>query len=113
MLGRQLTAKCSDLFNTLALSKIQYNSVNPHWHDCLDITNQDEVYRIFKEFKPDVVVNCAAFTDVDKTEKRKNLAREINVGGLLNIIKSLVGVRGGVQQEADSCSRRRRRRRWW
>ena len=35
------------------------------------------------------MVNCAAFTDVDKCEKRKKLAREINVSGLLNIIKSL------------------------
>ena len=83
MLGRKLTNKLSDLFDVLALSKDKESSLS------LDIANNDAVHNIFKSFKPDVVVNCAAFTDVDKSETEKSLARDVNVKGLENIIKSL------------------------
>ena len=43
----------------------------------------------FTSFKPDIVINCAAFTNVDKSETEKSLARDVNVRGLENIIKSL------------------------
>ena len=32
----------------------------------LDVTSQDEVSRVLKEINPDVVINCAAMTDVDQ-----------------------------------------------
>ena len=83
MLGRRLTGKLSDLFDVLALSKDKELSLS------LDITNKDAVHNIFQSFKPDVVVNCAAFTNVDKSETEKSLARDVNVKGLENIIKSL------------------------
>ena len=83
MLGRKLTNKLSDLFDVLALSRDQKTSLS------LDITNKDEVHNIFKSFIPDIVINCAAFTNVDKSETEKSLARDVNVKGLENIIKSL------------------------
>jgi len=83
MLGRKLTNKLSDLFDVLALSRDQKSSLS------LDITNKDEVHNIFKSFIPDIVINCAAFTNVDKSETEKSLARDVNVKGLENIIKSL------------------------
>jgi len=83
MLGRKLTEKLSDLFDVLALSKDQKSSLS------LDVTNKDAVHDIFTSFKPDIVINCAAFTNVDKSETEKSLARDINVNGLANIIKSV------------------------
>ena len=84
MLGRNLTDKLSDLFDVLApISKDQTSPLS------LDITNKDSVYDIFKSFMPDIVINCAAFTNVDKSETEKSLARDVNVKGLENIIKSL------------------------
>ena len=89
MLGKELTEKISDLFDVLAFSKKQYNGINPFSSLSLDIRDKDVVYDIFKKFKPDIVINCAAFTDVDKSETKKTLARDVNVKGLSNIIKSL------------------------
>ncbi len=83
MLGRRLTGKLSDLFDVLALSKDKKTPLS------LDITNKDAVHNILKSFKPDIVVNCAAFTNVDKSETEKSLVRDVNVKGIENIIKSL------------------------
>ena len=82
LLGQKITDKLSGLFNVLSLPRSGAGN-------CLDITNKDAVHNTFKEFKPDIVINCAAFTNVDKSEKEKSLARDINVKGLTNIIGSL------------------------
>ena len=33
---------------------------------------------LFKELKPDIVINCAAYTQVDKAEAEAGLAKKIN-----------------------------------
>ncbi|MDZ7657744.1 dTDP-4-dehydrorhamnose reductase [Fodinibius sp.] len=45
----------------------------------LDITHYQEVSDEFRDQKPDVVINCAAFTDVDGAEDHKKLARKVNM----------------------------------
>lgn len=45
----------------------------------LDITHYQEVSDAFREQKPDVVINCAAFTGVDGAEDHKKLARKVNM----------------------------------
>lgn len=47
----------------------------------LDITDDKEVMRILKEVLPDVVLNAAAWTDVDKAESEEAGARLINAYG--------------------------------
>ena len=42
--------------------------------DELDITNQSDVERITRNFSPHIVVNCAAYTQVDACETEKDLA---------------------------------------
>jgi len=44
----------------------------------LDIRDTDGVREVIAETKPDLVVNCAAMTDVDGCEKYPEIAREIN-----------------------------------
>lgn len=36
--------------------------------DSLDITNQQDLFDFFTEHKPDILINCAAYTAVDKAE---------------------------------------------
>ena len=53
--------------------------------DELDITKQSEVDRIVEQFSPHMVVNCAAYTQVDACETEKELAWNVNVNGPRNL----------------------------
>lgn len=44
----------------------------------LDITNPSEVRSFFEEHKIDVIINCAAYTNVDKAEEEAELANRLN-----------------------------------
>src|ERR1019366_5147566 len=46
--------------------------------DQLDLSDLDAVTRAVREFEPDVLVNAAAYTAVDKAESEPELARTIN-----------------------------------
>ena len=52
----------------------------------LDITNKERLETIVSDIKPDYVINCAAFTNVDKNETDKKRAYSVNVDGIKNII---------------------------
>lgn len=47
----------------------------------LDITNQNEIHKALHQFHPDVVVNAAAWTNVDAAEKLEVNARLVNATG--------------------------------
>ena len=47
-------------------------------HSSLDITNETVVGKFFKENKYDTVINCAAYTAVDKAEDDKEAADRVN-----------------------------------
>lgn len=55
----------------------------------LDITDAESVEKTIKEIKPDVVVNCAAWTAVDAAEDEENRDKvfAINVEGTKNIAR--------------------------
>ena len=50
-----------------------------------DITNQVAIREKLTNHKPDVVINCAAYTKVDQAEEEKDLAREINAEAVGNL----------------------------
>jgi len=47
----------------------------------LDITRLDNVLDCLKSFDPDLVINCAAYTAVDKAESEPELAFAVNSDG--------------------------------
>ena len=51
----------------------------------LDITKIDDVMDLVKKEKPDVIINCAAHTNVDKCEEQWDLAFRINAIGPRNL----------------------------
>ena len=54
-------------------------------HNELDILNLDTLLNEFKDVKPDVVINCAAYTKVDKVEEEQDLAYRVNAIGSKNV----------------------------
>ncbi|MBF0204443.1 MAG: dTDP-4-dehydrorhamnose reductase [Desulfamplus sp.] len=47
----------------------------------LDITDKERVSSVISRFMPDVVINCAAYTQVDKCETEQEIAKKVNVDG--------------------------------
>jgi len=54
-------------------------------HSSLDITNLEHVYQVIDHYKPVIVVNCAAYTNVDKAESESQKAYLINGLGPRNL----------------------------
>ena len=54
----------------------------------LDITNEQAVLDYVTNLKPDYIINCAAFTAVDKAEECQELAEKINGEGPTNLAKA-------------------------
>lgn len=59
-----------DNFDVIPLNKMQ-----------MDITNYAEVNRITKKHKPDWIINCAAYTNVDLAEQNLDKSNEVNTAG--------------------------------
>ena len=51
----------------------------------LDITDKDNTIEFIKENKPDIVINSAAYTDVDGCETNQDLAYGVNGDGVRNL----------------------------
>lgn len=62
----------------------EYECVNTDVGE-LDITDVDAVLQFVREVKPYAIVNCAAYTDVNKCESEKDLAFRINAIGPRNL----------------------------
>jgi len=51
----------------------------------LDITQMDFLRKMTEDISPDIVINCAAYTDVDKAEEEPDKAFLINGIGVRNL----------------------------
>lgn len=69
------------------------HEVTPVGSKALDIADRTAVTAFVAELKPDVILNCAAFTRVDDCETEKELAWKVNVEGPKNLA-SAAGARG-------------------
>lgn len=76
LLGKYLleSLKQND-FSSLAYDKIEFN-----------ITDYDSILSIFKKERPTHVINCAAYTNVDKAEIEKELCYKVNFQGVVNLV---------------------------
>ena len=84
-----ITGASGQLGTTLVQYLREYYKVVPSLdanNKALDITNKNELDIILSRLNPDYIINCAAFTDVDKNEVDKKHAYNVNVNGLKNII---------------------------
>ncbi len=54
----------------------------------LDITDKEKVHQFLKTEKPDVVINCAAYTKVDQAETETEKAFAVNADGVKHLAES-------------------------
>jgi len=74
MLARDLTAVLKESYEVIAQGEQE-----------LDICQREAVYDAFNTFRPDVVINCAAYTRVDDCETEQEKAFAVNATGVKNI----------------------------
>ena len=67
-----------DVCNELTKRGIENKGIDRN--DC-DITDEQSVHNYIKNYAPDVVVHCAAYTAVDKAEDEKEICYNVNVNG--------------------------------
>lgn len=73
-LGSSLEEKLKESYKVYGLSS-----------STLDITNRDKVFSTIKDIGPQMVINCASYNKVDDAERYKEVAREVNEIGTLNL----------------------------
>jgi dTDP-4-dehydrorhamnose reductase len=54
----------------------------------LDITDKDAIYNFLKKEDISVIINCSAYTAVDKAESEKNEAYAVNQLGVKNLVEA-------------------------
>jgi len=54
----------------------------------MDITDRDQIRTRMEECRPDIVINCAAYTNVDKAEIEQELAHSVNETGVEHLVSA-------------------------
>ena len=65
-------------------------------HTELDVTDAAAVARKLEQERPGVVINCAAWTDVDGAEEAEAAAMAVNGSGAGNVAAAAAAVGGAV-----------------
>jgi len=60
----------------------------------LDICNRGQLNIFIKDNNINIVINCAAYTAVDKAEQDSEIAKKVNATGVLNLVNALEKVDG-------------------
>ncbi len=83
LLGQKLVAQLatSDTFELIATSRgaNRISKISGFTYEPMDITSKSDVLRVFDLYKPDVLINTAAMTNVDACENDKEGCWELNV----------------------------------
>jgi dTDP-4-dehydrorhamnose reductase len=79
-LGRAINKELNGKYELVNTDVFQGDGITP-----LDITNVDAVVELARKVKPAAIVNCAAYTAVDKQESDVDLSYKINAIGPRNL----------------------------
>ena len=86
LLGQKLVAQFRTKYDVLGCGiELQLLFKADIRYQQLDITKRPQVKRIIMGEKPHLVINAAAYTDVDRAEKEKELCWAVNVSGVENL----------------------------
>ncbi|MEW6712399.1 MAG: dTDP-4-dehydrorhamnose reductase, partial [Candidatus Riflebacteria bacterium] len=76
-LGFELMRTCPEDFGLIALTEKE-----------LDVTCKDAVVDMVKSISPEIIINCAAYTAVDKAESETEKAFAVNATGSANLARA-------------------------
>ena len=62
----------------------------------LDICDVHSIRSVIDSFKPDYIINCAAYTAVDKAEDEQIKAFQVNRDGLVNLINESASIKSKI-----------------
>ena len=84
-----ITGENGQLGSELKEIYLKYTNYNFYFTDVesLDITNSFQVDEYFEINKIEFIINCAAYTAVDKAEEEKEKANEVNSVAVRNLVK--------------------------
>ncbi len=91
LLGQSVVRLLRDKFKILAsdLSDTYFDeALPPSMYIPADITDRVQIKRIVEDYVPDIVINAAAYTDVDKSEKDKDNCWKVNVKAVEQMIEA-------------------------
>lgn len=71
--------------DVVAAADAVHHEVAAYDRDRLDVTDREKVLRVIGRERPDVVINCAAYTAVDAAESDEDGASAVNVWGAENV----------------------------
>ncbi len=75
--------------------------VSAYTSSVLDISNSASVARVLNKVKPDLVINAAAYTAVDKAETEQDKAFAVNHAGVINLIENTGPQTGIIHVSTD------------
>lgn len=81
-----------DVKRELLKRGVSEENILPLDKDEMDITNREEVNKVVKEFAPNVIFHCAAWTAVDKAEDMEDACYNVNVVGTKNVVDASIEV---------------------
>lgn len=84
LLGTAMTRE----FGTHAAARGQSNEVIALDHQELDVSDDTAVMSRVAEARPDLLINCAAYNDVDGAEREPELALRVNAFGVLTLARA-------------------------
>ena len=65
----------------------------------LDITDKNDIAKAYRNFKPDVVLNLAAMTDVDACEDKKEECEGLNVNAVRYLIDCATNIKLDLKEK--------------
>lgn len=90
LLGQKLVATFIDSYEILGidLKKSPAFKLDEFQYTPCDITKRKDVQEIIRTFKPNFIINAAAYTDVDGCEEEKEDCWKVNVTGIKNLAQA-------------------------
>lgn len=88
LLGNNLAYYFRDKFDVTGVSNLHSVSIDGINVTSCDLTDPNETLKLVEEYCPDIVIHCAALTDVDFCELNQDIAKKVNVGTTDNIVNS-------------------------